>query len=289
MSISEGEKPESALEEFCSSTVSNRTIELIDSILSDLGELEYITASRNLFSESLSDIRKHVMEKVNVAPEMQRYTIMQESLVLLKNYLNMDYVGIWMIKDQELVASHEVGSPHSSTNFNVLHSQMTEAVENTKKGNIVYLCPSDSDNGGVDAIFVFRNIQNEPIGYLLFDDHDTENKIPDTKLGEVVQIFYERLKNLIYESELDMAKKEIHQVKTQLAEMKAKLVQAQYDKLTGLLMKQYAEAVFYRDLERIRRSKNEAYGCVCILDIDFFKKVNDTFGHRIGDEVLKKI
>lgn len=62
--------------------------------------------------------------------------------------------------------------------------------------------------------------------------------------------------------------------------------QANTDTLTGLCNRRGA-----RDyLEQLTRGGDEDKSfCLCICDIDFFKKVNDTYGHDFGDEVLKGI
>lgn len=61
--------------------------------------------------------------------------------------------------------------------------------------------------------------------------------------------------------------------------------QANTDALTGLYNRR-----------RIKEKLNEIYiendplgFCVAMCDIDFFKHVNDNYGHDIGDEVLKKV
>ncbi len=59
------------------------------------------------------------------------------------------------------------------------------------------------------------------------------------------------------------------------------------DPLTGLYTRWYFMTRLHEEFERVRR-----YGgnfSVVMCDIDDFKKINDTFGHRIGDEVLKFI
>ena len=61
----------------------------------------------------------------------------------------------------------------------------------------------------------------------------------------------------------------------------------EYDALTELNNRRSAD----KKLEEIRvRSVEQGIKyCICISDIDFFKKVNDTYGHEMGDEVLKMV
>ena len=59
------------------------------------------------------------------------------------------------------------------------------------------------------------------------------------------------------------------------------------DGLTGLLNKRSLDEALARDLARADRSQT-SLGLV-MLDVDFFKKVNDTHGHQVGDEVLKAV
>ena len=59
------------------------------------------------------------------------------------------------------------------------------------------------------------------------------------------------------------------------------------DALTGLINRRSGE----KRLQQARREKRESNTdfCVAIGDIDFFKKVNDTYGHEWGDAVLTEV
>ena len=74
--------------------------------------------------------------------------------------------------------------------------------------------------------------------------------------------------------------KEIEKTSEHLNEVRQ---EATYDKLTGL----YNRSFFQREAEVLKRSTLEYK--IMFLDLDNFKGINDTFGHQVGDCVLKRV
>jgi diguanylate cyclase (GGDEF)-like protein/PAS domain S-box-containing protein len=63
--------------------------------------------------------------------------------------------------------------------------------------------------------------------------------------------------------------------------------QAIRDPLTNLFNRRYLEETLDRELSRAARENYPV--CVMMMDIDHFKRVNDTYGHEAGDLVLRAI
>ena len=59
------------------------------------------------------------------------------------------------------------------------------------------------------------------------------------------------------------------------------------DPLTGLFNRRFYNEIIERELLRTKRDKTNI--TFIMLDIDYFKLYNDTYGHKMGDEALKKV
>ncbi|RTZ61204.1 MAG: hypothetical protein DSZ31_00685 [Gammaproteobacteria bacterium] len=59
------------------------------------------------------------------------------------------------------------------------------------------------------------------------------------------------------------------------------------DQLTGLLNRKALLEELKKEIEKIKRHGKDNL-CLCFVDMDFFKKINDTYGHAEGDKVLKE-
>jgi len=110
--------------------------------------------------------------------------------------------------------------------------------------------------------------QNQPMGALGINRDITHRR----EMQQELQAANEKLK-------LQLDKVELLQKKLR--------EQATRDPLTGLYNRRYLADSFQRALVRARREETPV--SVAIMDLDHFKDINDTFGHKGGDAVLKAI
>jgi len=82
-------------------------------------------------------------------------------------------------------------------------------------------------------------------------------------------------------AERKIVEEELRALQTQLRE------QATRDPLTGLYNRRYLDETLRRELDRAGREGHPL--SILMVDVDHFKRLNDTYGHPAGDEVLRTL
>ncbi|WP_419766338.1 MAG: diguanylate cyclase [Arcobacter sp.] len=120
-----------------------------------------------------------------------------------------------------------------------------------------------------------------PIKYQKGVDYALVWEISITAILLIVLIIYWNRKLMQTNNLLKQAKKDIQEKNKELKRL------AITDKLTNLYNRRKLDELLHTELNRYERFKHP-FG-VAIIDIDHFKKVNDSFGHQAGDKVLVEI
>ncbi|WP_178006166.1 sensor domain-containing diguanylate cyclase [Marinospirillum perlucidum] len=96
---------------------------------------------------------------------------------------------------------------------------------------------------------------------------------PDNTTAQVCLLIYDVTDSATNRLQLEEANQELARL-------------SRTDRLTGLLNRGYWEECLQQEFLREQRSQGQS--SLIIFDIDHFKKVNDTYGHQAGDEVIRQ-
>jgi len=116
-----------------------------------------------------------------------------------------------------------------------------------------------------------------------------EDKTLITRQGKLVEAQHAKVQELIHENgRLRAESKESEsELKTLTAEIKKLKTLVSTDVLTGVKNRRYLEEEGIKEFERGKREQKPVTGVM--VDIDHFKKFNDTYGHDFGDKVLTAV
>jgi len=143
--------------------------------------------------------------------------------------------------------------------------------------------PIQTINSATPISAALEFVQNKHFKRLIVEDFDG---------GILGQITQEELLARIYSKWADVMRSndtQLHKINKILKNRATKYEElSSIDNLTGIFNRLMFEQKLKNEIERIHRYKVKNFS-LAILDIDNFKKVNDTYGHLEGDNVLKQL
>lgn len=137
-----------------------------------------------------------------------------------------------------------------------------------------------------------KDLTKSPLAFRLFVESASRLSIPLISFGQTLGMLtlHSDRQNGFRESELQSLESvaDICASSIQNAHYVERIRQLSYlDGLTGIFNRRFFELRIMEEIERARRSHSGM--AVVMADIDSFKKLNDEFGHLLGDEVLRQV
>lgn len=215
----------------------------------------------------------HLLESVANITEQRDLESLELSLVeTLHEFVPTSEIAIYRLQDHELhlVARADRDGVHGGMQLLGYGSVIALNAGAEYMECLNSLKPSSHEDGGLHRLYHPIVIDGRAAGFLLLtgDCNRTEDMWFISGLLKIYQNFL----SILFESERDKLTGLLNRKRFD-------------DKLDQMLMtsRSLAQA---RSAGGERRSDPEGDNWLAILDIDHFKRINDTFGHLYGDEVL---
>ncbi len=225
-------------------------------------------AEKEQFSFTHSEISSHLLESWNLSDSIYGPIFWHHSKKPGKPYKE---------SAQILSFADKISSIYHGTKCNVKSTEVHDGLSDK------YQLSTEETDGLIDAI---GEKAREVMDLFSIDPGDMK---PFSLIIQEANEELQRL-NLSYEQvvlELRQAKRNAESLAVGLKEANDKLRElAIRDELTGLFNHRYFQDQIEYEITRSARYKHPV--SLLLLDLDFFKKVNDTYGHPAGDHVLRE-
>lgn len=230
-----------------------------------------MTKSVNLLNEQLKTINEKYNEVItqhkNITGELNKYVNLFNLVQEINQHVELQKIGNEFYKKLSFYFADKI-------NF--------AGIIIAKKKDIITILPfSPYDDSVINKINTFWKQQT----YYEAQDKILEYKIYENQYQYILTILHKLNQEEISHLDFFVEETKIGFIRSILFKEAEEL--ARKDGLTGLYLRRYFLSRLNDELIRAARY-NDRFS-VIMFDIDFFKKVNDTYGHITGDFILKEI
>ena len=231
---------------------------------------------------SLEQMRRSQLEAINAIARqttgvLDRDDLLHTTCTLLLQFFAVDHVALALLEDNKLVVRAHAGNLtptfEAEGPLGIEHGISGRALESGKP-------------------VVLNDVATDPAYIAGFAETKSEVCLPLLSFGNKIGVMTLECARTGAFQEADMQALEsvADIVATALANaayVETVKAQANVDGLTGVYNRRFFEKQIAGELDRATRYEKAL--SVIMLDIDHFKKLNDEFGHLLGDEVLKQV
>ena len=209
--------------------------------------------------------------------KMANSNILEDDMeIYLMNPFSNNYIGCFGL-DRSLVGSWNNSKllyGQIETEKGKTYAQWEKAMRNGQNGEVVFF-----KMDGVSYTQIFVNID-------VMEEWNVVVRVPNAAFSSNLRVFHFAVIVVIVILIISLFVLFVLSNRSADAEKKKLEYLSVHDPLTTLANRRAFESIYNSYL--IERKKNNQRGALIFFDIDFFKQVNDQFGHAMGDRVLRE-